>query len=136
MARNFISRIRRVALFVLSFWSVTLFASDIYILSLKTQVKDTQVIHQSLFASLAMTAIDKTPSRTTTIFLDKNCSEKDFFRCYESEVIDFLLTSDVYIRSFDRSEKLVATTFSELQIRPQYVQVEFNDTFVKMSLLK
>jgi len=135
MARNFISRFRGVILFVLSTWSATLFASDIYILSFKTQVKNTQVIHQSLFASQAMTTTDKKPVNSTTIFLDKNCKKNDFFSCYESEVLDYLLKSDVYIKSSDVSEKLVARTFSELQIRPQYVQVEFNDTFVKISLL-
>lgn len=135
MARNFISRFRRVVLSVLSTWSVTLFASDIYILSFKTQVKDTQVIYQSLFASLAMTATDKKPSNPTTIFLNKKCKKSHFFSCYESEILDYLYKTDVYIKSSDVSEKLVARTFSELQIRPQYVQVEFNDTFVKISLL-
>ena len=82
-----------------------------------------------------MTAIDKKPTNPTTIFLDKKCKKSDFFSCYESEVLEYLLKTDVYIKSSDVSEKLVARTFSELQIRPQYVQVEFNDTFVKISLL-
>ena len=82
-----------------------------------------------------MTATDKKPTNPTTILLDKQCKKSDFFSCYESEVLEYLLKTDVYIKSSDVSEKLVARTFSELQIRPQYVQVEFNDTFVKISLL-
>ena len=136
MARNFISRFRRVVYFVLSLGSVTLFASDVYILSYKTQVKNSQILHQSLYASLAMTAISKKPYNSTTILLDKQCRKADFFSCYESRILDYLLKTDVYIKSIDKNQKLVATTFSELQIRPQYVQVEFNDTFVKISLLK
>lgn len=83
-----------------------------------------------------MTATNKKPINTITIYLDKECPKKDFFSCYESEILDYLLKTDVYIKSSDVSEKLVARTFSELQIKPQYVQVEFNDTFVKISLLQ
>lgn len=136
MARNFISRFRRVVYLLLSFGSVILFASDVYILSYKSQVKNSQIVHQSLYASLAMTEISKKPFNTTTILLDKRCHKIDFFSCYESRILDYLLKTDVYVKSIDKSQKLVATTFSELQIRPQYVQVEFNDTFVKISLLK
>ena len=82
-----------------------------------------------------MTATDKKPSNPKTILLDKKCKKSDFFSCYESEILDYLIKTDVYIKSSDVSEKLVVHTFSELQIRPQYVQVEFNDTFVKISLL-
>jgi hypothetical protein len=83
-----------------------------------------------------MTVVNKKAHKTVTIALDKACKQRDFFRCYESEVLEILLKSEVRIQSIAKTEKLIAQSFSELQISPQYVQVEFNDTFVKMSLLK
>ncbi len=87
-------------------------------------------------ASKAMTKVDKTPQEPITIYLDKKCTKRSFFRCYETEILAFLYKSQVLIRSFDKTLQLQAQTFSELQIPPQYVQVEFNDTFAKISLLK
>ena len=83
-----------------------------------------------------MTTVSKKPKNYHTIVLDKKCKQKNFFICYETEVLEYLLKTDVHIQSIAKSEKLIAQTFSELQIPPQYVQVEFNDTFVKIALLK
>ena len=83
-----------------------------------------------------MMKVDKSIVKSTTILLSKQCLVKNFFHCYESEILEFLLKTDVYVQSIAKTQRLVATSFSELVIRPQYVQVEFNDTFVKMSLLK
>ncbi len=135
MAREPISRIRRVVLLLLCFSSLG-YSYDLYILSYKTQVKNNQLIYQSLLASKAMMQVDKSIVKSTTILLSKQCLVKNFFNCYESEILDFLLKTDVYVQSIAKTQSLVATSFSELVIRPQYVQVEFNDTFVKMSLLK
>jgi hypothetical protein len=136
MAQNFISRFRRVVFFSLLLCSEYLLASEVFILSYQSQVKDSQLIYQSLFASKAMTPVHKKIVRETTILLTKKCPSHKFFSCYESEVLEFLLHGNVHIRSIDKSEKLVATNFTELNISPQYVQVEFNDTSVKISLLK
>ena len=135
MAPESISRIRRVVLLLLCYSSLG-YSSDIYILSYKTQVKNNQLIYQSLSASKAMMKVNKSMVKSTTILLNKQCLVKNFFHCYESEILEFLLKTDVYVQSIAKTQSLVATSFSELVIRPQYVQVEFNDTFVKMSLLK
>lgn len=134
MAQNFISRFRRVVL-TLTLAPFFLLASDVYILSYTSQVKNNQLIHQSLYASLAMTPVKKKVLQTYTISLDKECKQSDFFNCYESEVLDILLKSDVRIYAQALTQKLIAQSFSQLQIAPQYVEVEFNDTFVKISLL-
>ena len=83
-----------------------------------------------------MTPVKMKIVKEKTILLTKKCSQNKFFSCYEPEILDFLLQFDVHIKSMDKSEKLVETNFSELNISPQYIQVEFNDTFVKISLLK
>jgi len=136
MAQHVISRFCRLILCSLLLCSGPLLASEVYILSYKSQVKDSRLIYQSLYASKAMTPINKKIFKEKTIFLTKECSKNRFFICYEAEILEFLMQSDVYIKSIDKSEKLVATNFTELNISPKYIQVEFNDTFVKIALLK
>ncbi len=137
MAQDFISRFCRVVFLILCLNGGVLFAKDIYILSYKSQIKNNQLIYQSLYASKAMTPItDMHSVKAKTVFLTKECSKPKFFECYETEILNFLLQGDVLIHGHDSSEKLRATTFAELNISPQYLQVEFNDTFVKITLLK
>jgi len=134
MAQYFISCFCRVVL-TLTLAPFFLVASDVYILSYKSQVKNNQLIYQSLYASLAMTAVEKKILKTYIIVLDKECKQSAFFQCYESQILDILFKWDVHIHARALTKKLIAQSFSQLQIAPQYVQVEFNDTFVKISLL-
>lgn len=136
MAQKSFSRIRRVVLLLLLSCTPSLVLGEVYILSYQSQVKNSQIIHQSLFASKAMMPHSMQIVETQTVFLTKECSVNNFFHCYESEILDFLLKFDVHIKSEDRIQKLIGRSFSELNIAPQYVEVEFNDTFVKISLLK
>ena len=111
--------------------------ADVFIVSYQAQVKDSQILHQSLLASKAMTKTSQKVLKSQTLLLDKTCSKAQFFSCYEDKVLDFMFKEGVLIRSHDQTINLVnQSSFIQLSLPPQYLQVEFNDTFVKMALLK
>ena len=111
--------------------------ADVFIVSYQAQVKDSQILHQSLLASKAMTTPPKNIIKTQTLLLDKKCKKAQFFICYEEKILDFMFKEGVYIQARDQTRNLVnQSSFIQLNLPPQYLQVEFNDTFVKMALLK
>ena len=116
---------------------INLLCADVFIVSYEAQVKDSQILHQSLLASKAMTKAPQNIIKTQTLLLDKECSKAKFFSCYEDKVLDFMFKEGVMIRSHDQTVNLVnQSSFIQLNLPPQYLQVEFNDTFVKMALLR
>ena len=75
--------------------------------------------------------------KSHTIILDKTCKQSQFFHCYEEEILDFMFKEGVFIQAHDETQNLVnKSSFIQLNLPAQYLQVEFNDTFVKIALLK
>ena len=122
-------------LVALLFGIIPLFG-DIFLVSYRAQVKDATLLHESLYASKAMTATHKIAQVSQTIFLTKSCKQEDFFRCYEEEILDFLYTQQALIQTHDTTQSLCTRSFLELNIPPLYLKVDFNDTFAKIALLK
>ena len=87
-------------------------------------------------ASLAMSETKKKPYKIKEIILSKNCKIKNFFKCYEDELIDFLVQEKAIIRAYSQNLSLQNKNFSELIVPPTYLQVDFKDTLAKIALLK
>ena len=125
-----------VQYFITLFCSVNLLFADVYIVSIKVQVKDAQLLNSSLMASKAMRAVSKTPYKHKTILLSKTCKQKDFFECYEDEIIDYLVQEKVIIKAYSQNLSYQNQNFTELIVPPTYLQVDFKDTLAKIALLK
>ena len=125
---------RYLSAFVLT---LNILFGHVYIVSVQIAVKNTQLYHTSFMASPAMSAVDiNTTYAPTKIFLTKTCKQEDFFDCYKQEVIDYLLTQEVHIQSYEKNINLVNQNFTQLIVPPAYIQVEFNDTLAKIALIK
>lgn len=125
-----------VPFFIAIVCSINLLFADVFIVSVKVQVKDAQLLNSSLMASLAMSETTKTSYKTTQIILSKSCKSKDFFQCYESEIINFLVEDKAIIKAYATNRSLQNKNFSELIVPPTYMKVEFKDTLAKIALLK
>lgn len=118
------------------FCGISFLLSQTYILSYKAQVKDSELIHQSLYASKSMTPHSLHKQWTKSINLLKACQQQDFFSCYQEELIDMLYQHEVSVQSISKKDSFNIHSFSEVNVAPTYFEVNFYDSFVKISLLK
>ncbi|KIM10986.1 MAG: hypothetical protein KU37_07695 [Sulfuricurvum sp. PC08-66] len=118
-------------------YTLTLLGADVYIVSLKYQVKESMLIHTSLMASPVMTPLPQnTAIDEEIIFLTQECPKSAFFSCYAQEISDYILAHEVHVQSFDKTTLKGHTNLTQLIVPPHYLQVEFNDTLARIALLR
>jgi len=110
-------------------------ASQTYILSYRTEIKNAVVISQSYHYTQAMHNIKAHTGKSLTLNLSHKMPIKTILLTHKDEIIGFLMSLGVHTRSHEKIDKSVSSSLISLTIPPTYVTVDFNDDYAIITRL-
>lgn len=121
--------------FTIVFTSTLLSASQTYILSYRTQIKNAAVISESYQFSKAMTQIKAVKAESLSLYSPDETSLNAILHVYKDEILEFLMKYGVHTRSHENIRNLKSASLLQLTLPPTYITVDFNDDYATITRL-
>jgi len=110
-------------------------ASDIFIVSYRTEIKNSVVISDSFHFSKAMTQIESTPAQSLKLYATHPNEVNTFVNEHKDEIIEFLLRCGADTRADEYSKNSMSRSLITLSFAPTYITVDFNDDYATITRL-
>ncbi len=127
---------RRVsAFFFLLTATAWLNASQTYILSYRTQVKNAVVISESYQFSKAMTQIKAVKAESISLYSPDQTDLNTIMHIYKDEILEFMMKHGAHTRSHENVHNSKSASLLQLTLPPSYITVDFNDDYATITRL-
>jgi len=126
---------RALALFLLLFTVTWLNASQTYILSYRTQVKNAVVISESYQFSKAMTQIKAVQAESLSLYSPDETNLNAIMHVYKDEILEFMMKYGTHTRSHENVHNSKSSSLLQLTLPPSYITVDFNDDYATITRL-
>ena len=127
---------QRVAVIIsLLFAVVCLNASQTYILSYRTQVKNAVVISESYQFSKAMTEIKATKAESLSLYSPHETNLNTIMHLHKDEILEFMMKYGAHTRSHEKVHNSKSSSLLQLTLPPSYITVDFNDDYATITRL-
>jgi hypothetical protein len=104
-------------------------ASQTYILSYRTQVKNAVVISESYQFSKAMTQIKATKAESLSLYSPHETNLNTIMYVYKDEILEFMMKHGAHTRSHENIRDSKSSSLMQLTLPPSYITVDFNDDY-------
>ena len=115
--------------------SLSLSASQTFILSYRAQVKNAIVISESFQLSHAMTPVKTKDAQQISIYSKKETDLKTIVKLNKDEILEFLMKYGAHTRSHEKVQDLQSTSLIELTLPPTYIKIDFKDNYAIITRL-
>ncbi len=124
-----------LALFLLQSISTWLHASQTYILSYRTQVKNAVVISESYHFSKAMTQIKAVKAESLSLYSPDQTDLNAIMHVYKEEILEFMMKHGAHTRAHENVHDSKSSSLLQLTLPPSYITVDFNDDYATITRL-
>ena len=121
--------------FALIFTCTWLQASETYILSYRSQIKNAVVISESYHFSHAMTQVESTPAQSLRLYSPHETDLNTIIYKNKDDILTFLMRHGVHTRSHEKINDLKSSSLINLTLPPTYITVDFNDEYATITRL-
>jgi len=115
--------------------SVSLQASETYILSYRAQIKNAVIISESFHLSKSMQKVHATPAQSLKIYSNKQTNIKKIINTNKDEVLNFMMKFGTHTRSHERLRNNVSSSLISITIPPTYITVDFKKDYAIITRL-
>lgn len=126
---------RALAIFFLLSIAAWLNASQTYILSYRTQVKNAVVISESYQFSKAMTPIKAVKAESLSLYSPLETDLNTIMHVNKDEILEFMMKHGAHTRSHENVRDSKSSSLLQLTLPPSYITVDFNDDYATITRL-
>jgi hypothetical protein len=127
--------LRTLAFFLLLFITTCLNASQTYILSYRTQIKNAVVISESYQFSKAMTQVRAAQAESLSLYSPHETDLNAIMHIYKDEIVEFMMKYGAHTRSHENVRDSKSSSLLQLTLPPSYITVDFNDDYATITRL-
>lgn len=121
-----------LALIFLASW---LNAEQTYILSYRTQIKNSIVISESYQLSEAMSEVKAKKAQSLSVYSSKERDLNKILLNNKDKILEFLMKYGVHTLSYENIKDLKSSSLIILTLPPTYITVDFNDDYATITRL-
>ena len=129
------SPLHAAVIFSLFFGVAWLNASQTYILSYRTQVKNAVVISESYQFSKAMTEIKAIKAQSLSLYSPDETNLNTIMHLHKNEILEFMMKYGAHTRSHENVHNSKSSSLLQLTLPPSYITVDFNDDYATITRL-
>ena len=121
-----------LALIFLASW---LNAEQTYILSYRSQIKNSLVISESYQLSEAMSEVKAKKAQSLSVYSSKERDLNKILLNNKDKILEFLMKYGVHTLSYEKIRDLKSSSLIVLTLPPTYITVDFNDDYATITRL-